>query len=97
MAHPSPLERSYQPKDGSAPFFQDLCNWRRIPAFRAFIYESPAAELAARLMGSATSAPFMAHRRTHRPSLDGSFQPGGSDPMRASCGVVHWDRRHFLI
>ena len=24
MAHPSPLERSYQPKDGSAPFFQDL-------------------------------------------------------------------------
>ena len=42
MAHPSPLERSYQPKDGSAPFFQDLCNWQRIPAFRAFGAESPA-------------------------------------------------------
>jgi hypothetical protein len=35
MKHPSPLERSYQPKDGSAAFFQDYCNWARIPALRA--------------------------------------------------------------
>ena len=27
MAAPSHNERSYQPKDGSARFFQDLCNW----------------------------------------------------------------------
>ena len=67
MAHPSPLERSYQPKDGSAPFFQDLCNWQRIPAFRAFIYESPAAEIAARLMGSATSRFFHDHILVKRP------------------------------
>ena len=25
--NPSPRERSYTPKDGTAPFFQDLCNW----------------------------------------------------------------------
>jgi ectoine hydroxylase-related dioxygenase (phytanoyl-CoA dioxygenase family) len=49
---PSPLERSYRPADGSAPFFQDFCNWQRIAAFRAFVLESPAAELAARLMRS---------------------------------------------
>jgi ectoine hydroxylase-related dioxygenase (phytanoyl-CoA dioxygenase family) len=49
---PSPLERSYRPADGSAPFFQDFCNWQRIEAFRAFVLESPAAELAARLMRS---------------------------------------------
>ena len=207
MAHPSPLERSYQPKDGSAPFFQDLCNWQRIPAFRTFIFELPAAQVAARLMGSPTSrffhdhilvkrpgnstitpwhqdqpyycvegdrtvsfwmpldpvsrnvslecvagshwwntagyrpkrfdgsplyadeqfeevpdidaqrdhlviragiwhretpshstfAPFMVHRRTHRPSLDGSFHPAGSVPMRASCCAVQPDRRLFLI
>lgn len=49
---PSALERSYRPADGSAPFFQDFCNWQRIAAFRAFVLESPAAELAARLMRS---------------------------------------------
>ncbi len=49
---PSPLERSYRPSDGSAPFFQDFCNWQRIEAFRAFVHESPAAALAAALTGS---------------------------------------------
>jgi len=49
---PSALERSYRPVDGSAPFFQDFCNWQRIADFRAFVLESPAAELAARLMRS---------------------------------------------
>src|SRR5580658_2690701 len=67
MAHPSVLERSYSPKDGSAPFFQDLCNWQRIPQFRAFIFESPAAEVAARLMGSPTSRFFHDHIRVKRP------------------------------
>jgi ectoine hydroxylase-related dioxygenase (phytanoyl-CoA dioxygenase family) len=67
MAQPSPLERSYHPKDGSAPFFQDLCNWQRIPAFRAFIFESPAAETAARLMGSPTSRFFHDHILVKRP------------------------------
>jgi ectoine hydroxylase-related dioxygenase (phytanoyl-CoA dioxygenase family) len=51
-AHPSEFERSVRPKDGSASFFQDYCNWSRISAFRSFVFESPAAEAAARLMGS---------------------------------------------
>ena len=42
MADPSPLERSYKPSDGSAPFFQDYCNWQRVGAFRSFVFESPA-------------------------------------------------------
>ena len=67
MAHPSSLERSYQPKDGSAPFFQDLCNWQRVPEFRAFVFESPAAEVAARLMGSPTSRFFHDHILVKRP------------------------------
>ncbi len=61
MKHPSPLERSYRPKDGSAVFFQDYCNWSRIAAFRAFIFESPAAEAAARLMKSNTARFFHDH------------------------------------
>ena len=39
MANPSPNERSYTPDDGSAPFFQDLCNWQRIESFQDFIFK----------------------------------------------------------
>ena len=58
---PSALERSYRPKDGSAPFFQDFCNWRRIEALRAFVLESPAAELAACLMQARSARFFHDH------------------------------------
>jgi ectoine hydroxylase-related dioxygenase (phytanoyl-CoA dioxygenase family) len=61
MRDPSPLERTVRPQDGSAPFFQDFCNWRRIAEFHAFVYESPAAPLAARLMGSRTARFFHDH------------------------------------
>lgn len=61
MANPSPRERSYQPKDGTARFFQDLCNWQDIPSFRAFVLESPAGAIAARLMGSMTGRFFHDH------------------------------------
>jgi ectoine hydroxylase-related dioxygenase (phytanoyl-CoA dioxygenase family) len=61
MAEPSPLERSYAPKDGSAHFFQDLCNWQRIDEFRGFVYDSPAAAAAAKLMQSKTGRFFHDH------------------------------------
>lgn len=61
MAEPSPFERTYKPTDGSAPFFQDFCNWQRIPEFRAFVFESPAAEIAAGLMKSRTARFFHDH------------------------------------
>ncbi|HTV50652.1 MAG TPA: phytanoyl-CoA dioxygenase family protein [Steroidobacteraceae bacterium] len=61
IAHPSPLERTYRPKDASAPFFQDYCNWQRVPQFHAFVFESPAAETAARLIGSPTARFFHDH------------------------------------
>ncbi|MBM3352304.1 MAG: phytanoyl-CoA dioxygenase [Betaproteobacteria bacterium] len=60
-ASPSPLERTVRPADGSAAFFQDYCNWQRIPEYRAFVFESPAAALAARLMRSKTARFFHEH------------------------------------
>ena len=36
IANPSVRERSYVPEDGTAPFFQDLVNWNRIPEFKKF-------------------------------------------------------------
>ncbi|MCE1237318.1 MAG: phytanoyl-CoA dioxygenase family protein [Hyphomicrobiales bacterium] len=61
MANPSPRQRSYRPKDGSALFFQDLCNWRDVPEFADFVLNSPAAAVAAKLMGSPTARFFHDH------------------------------------
>jgi ectoine hydroxylase-related dioxygenase (phytanoyl-CoA dioxygenase family) len=61
MASPSPLERSYHPKDDAAPFFQDLCNWQRIDEFKHFVFDSLAGEVAARLMQSKTARFFHDH------------------------------------
>ena len=63
MADPSEYghARTVIPKDGAAPFFQDYCNWQRIPEFKAFVFESRAAEIAAALMGSRTAAFFHEH------------------------------------
>lgn len=61
MANPSWRERTYRPADESAPFFQDFCNWRSIPEYRDFVMRSPAARLAAHLMGSKTARMFHEH------------------------------------
>ena len=51
LANPSEFSESLA--GGIGRFFNDYCNWQRIPAYRDFIMHSPAAEIAARLMGSA--------------------------------------------
>lgn len=61
MAAPSAFQRSYQPADGTAQFFQDYCNWQRFEGYEKAIVESPMAEAAARLMGSRTARIFHEH------------------------------------
>lgn len=61
MAAPSFRERTYRPEDGSAPFFQDFCNWDRIAGYRALAAASPMAQIAAALMGSRTARIFHDH------------------------------------
>jgi ectoine hydroxylase-related dioxygenase (phytanoyl-CoA dioxygenase family) len=45
----------------SGRFFEDYCNWRRIPEFRDFILNSPAAEIAGRIMGATEAQIFHEH------------------------------------
>ena len=59
--NPSPRERSYKPKDGTAPFFQDLCNWQRIKEFEDFVFNSCVGEISAQLMNSKSSIFFHDH------------------------------------
>ena len=52
MARPGPHAEEYASKAGSGRFFGDLELSERLPSFRRFVYESPAAEIAGRLMSS---------------------------------------------
>ncbi len=61
IAEPGPWGRVRRKSDDDAPFFSDYCNWQLIAGYRAFLLESPAAAVAARLMGSATARLFHEH------------------------------------
>ncbi|MCP5265498.1 MAG: phytanoyl-CoA dioxygenase family protein [Burkholderiaceae bacterium] len=67
MADPSPRERSVVPADGTAPFFQDLVNWDRFDEFRQYVFDSPAAAIAAKLMRSRSARFFHDHVLVKRP------------------------------
>ena len=55
IKNPSERERSYTPDDGTAPFFQDLVNWNRIPEFKDFIFKSNIGFYTAKFMNSRKS------------------------------------------
>jgi len=61
IAEPSWRIRLYKPDDSPSEFFQDFCVWQRIPAFRDFIFNSPAGAVAARLMGATSVRLFHEH------------------------------------
>jgi ectoine hydroxylase-related dioxygenase (phytanoyl-CoA dioxygenase family) len=61
MANPGPYAaENLKPGEGGR-FFDDYCNWQRIPALEQVIRQSPAAAVAADLMGSDTVQLFHDH------------------------------------
>jgi ectoine hydroxylase-related dioxygenase (phytanoyl-CoA dioxygenase family) len=46
---------------GAGRFFGDYCNWQRIPEYRDFVFRSPAARVARRLMASRSVRLFHEH------------------------------------
>jgi ectoine hydroxylase-related dioxygenase (phytanoyl-CoA dioxygenase family) len=61
LAAPGPYVRHYTKEGESGRFVGDYCNWQRIEAYRRFAFESPAAGVAARLMGAAKINLFHEH------------------------------------
>jgi len=59
MAEPGPYASENSVSQGR--FFDDYCNWARIPEFERIVIESPAAELAALAMRSQTAQFFHDH------------------------------------
>jgi ectoine hydroxylase-related dioxygenase (phytanoyl-CoA dioxygenase family) len=67
-----PGEYSSENQADEGRFFDDYCNWRRIPEFEQIVNQSPAAELAALAMRSETAQFFHDHvlvKEPHTPKL----------------------------
>ena len=56
-----PGEFAQEHGDGQGRFFDDYCNWERIPEYREFVHDSPVAEIAATAMGSTIAQFFHEH------------------------------------
>ncbi|KAL1510773.1 hypothetical protein AB1Y20_007059 [Prymnesium parvum] len=52
MADPSPLAKVASAADDAGLFFEDFCNWTRVPEYQQLIFESPIPQAAAQLMQS---------------------------------------------
>lgn len=61
MADPGPYAAENLKEGEGGRFFDDYCNWTRIPEFEAAIHASPAAAVAAELMKSTTVQMFHDH------------------------------------
>ncbi len=61
MAEPGPYAAENLKSGDSGRFFDDYCNWTRIPEFEEVLRNSPAAEVAADLMQSDTAQFFHEH------------------------------------
>ena len=59
--HPGPYAAENLHSHEAGRFFDDYCNWQRIPEFREVIETSPAAQVAAELMQSQTAQVFHDH------------------------------------
>lgn len=61
LANPSSMATGYTDEGQKGRFFGDYCSWDRIEAYREFLFNSPAAEIAAHCMGSTTARLFHEH------------------------------------
>lgn len=61
MANPSPDGVRYTPAGAPGGFYDDYCNWQRIPEYRDFVLNSPAGEIAGRLTRSRAARLFHEH------------------------------------
>jgi ectoine hydroxylase-related dioxygenase (phytanoyl-CoA dioxygenase family) len=69
MAEPGPYgAENVRPQDGGGRFFDDYCNWQRIPEFADFMRHSPAAAVAGALMGARAVQVFHDHVLVKEPA-----------------------------
>lgn len=52
LANPSQYSERLALKEGQGHYFNDYCNWQKIPQFQEYVFQSPVAKLVANLMES---------------------------------------------
>lgn len=67
MAEPGEYASENAIPDGQGRFFDDYCNWTRIPEYQRLIRESPIAKLAAKVMRSGSAQFFHDHLLVKEP------------------------------
>jgi ectoine hydroxylase-related dioxygenase (phytanoyl-CoA dioxygenase family) len=67
LAHPSPRGKVASRPDDPGWFIEDFCNWQENECYRRFIFETPVAEVAAKLMQSRTARLYHDHMLTKEP------------------------------
>ena len=67
LAQPSPRAIVASRPDDPGRFVEDFCNWQHSADYRSFIFDSPLAEAASLLMGSATVRLYHDHMLTKEP------------------------------
>jgi ectoine hydroxylase-related dioxygenase (phytanoyl-CoA dioxygenase family) len=70
MSAPGPWGREYLDTDQAGRFFGDYCNWNRIEQYRRFMFDSPAAAMAADLMQSDSVRIFHEHVLVKEPGTN---------------------------
>lgn len=70
MEKPGPFGREYLQDGQAGRFFGDYCNWSRIDEYRRFLFDSPAAAIAAELMQSNSVRIFHEHVLVKEPGTD---------------------------
>ena len=68
LKNPGPHARENTSINDNGRFFEDYCNWDRIPEFKKFIKESPAAEIVAEATSSKSIQVFHDHIFVKEPS-----------------------------
>ena len=67
LAAPSQYAEKLKDENDTGAFFDDYCNWRRIPEFCAYVHDSPAAQVAALLMRSTRAIFYHEHLLVKQP------------------------------
>jgi ectoine hydroxylase-related dioxygenase (phytanoyl-CoA dioxygenase family) len=67
LANPSPRAKVASRPDDPGRFIEDFCSWQENEHYRRFIFESPLAEIAGRLMQSRTVRLYHDHMLTKEP------------------------------
>lgn len=82
MREPGPLVSNLLGAGEPGRFFDDYCNWQRIPEFTKTVYESPAAQLAAFYMQSESAQFFHEHVIVK--------EPGTQKPTPWHCDIPYY-------